>query len=70
MKTDTQELKARPVRNNGLAGISMLLWLVAALFAYITMTAPIIATAGPAIITVASAAGGWFLWRRSAAPPQ
>ncbi len=42
--------------------LSIILWLLVALFAYITLTVPMIAAAAPAIITVALAVAAFLMW--------
>ena len=42
---------------------------VAAFMGYVTLTVPIIATTGPAILTIGFAAAAVLLWRSSPIPP-
>lgn len=43
--------------------LACVLTLFAILMAYVTLTAPMIATTGPAILTVAAGAAAFFTWR-------
>ena len=43
---------------------SIILWLTAALFAYVTLTVPAFAATAPALITIALAVAAFFMWPR------
>jgi hypothetical protein len=47
--------------------VAVILGLLAAFFAYATLTVPAISATAPAILTIACALGAWFIWPRDSA---